>query len=74
MANRATTTNSATGTNVYEISDGIFRISTPVPPEAMPGGFTFNQFLVIDDEPLLFHTGDALAVPRGARSGGSCAR
>jgi len=52
-----TTTNSATGTNVHEISDGIFRISTPVPPQAMPGGFTFNQFLVVDDEPLLFHTG-----------------
>jgi len=52
-----TTTNSATGTNVHEISAGIFRISTPVPPPAMPGGFTFNQFLVVDDEPLLFHTG-----------------
>lgn len=52
-----TTTNSATGTNVHEISDGIFRISTPVPPQAMPGGFTFNQFLIVDDEPLLFHTG-----------------
>ena len=23
----------------------------------MPGGFTFNQFLLVDDEPLLFHTG-----------------
>ncbi len=23
----------------------------------MPGGFTFNQYLVVDDEPLLFHTG-----------------
>ena len=57
MAKSATTTNSTTGTNVCEISAGIYRISTPVPPQAMPGGFTFNQFLVIDDEPLLFHTG-----------------
>lgn len=53
-----TVTNRETGTNVYEISEGIFRISTPVPPNpALPGGFTFNQFLVRDDEPLLFHTG-----------------
>jgi flavorubredoxin len=44
-------------TTVHEIAAGIYRISTPVPPEAMPGGFTFNQFLVVDDEPLLFHTG-----------------
>jgi flavorubredoxin len=47
-------------TNVHEIADGIYRISTPLPPEVMPGGFTFNQYLVVDEEPLLFHTG-----PRG---------
>jgi flavorubredoxin len=53
-----TVTNRASGTNVHEISPGIFRISTPVPPNpALPGGFTFNQFLVVDDDPLLFHTG-----------------
>jgi flavorubredoxin len=53
-----TVTNPASGTNVHEIADGIFRISTPVPPNpALPGGFTFNQFLLRDDEPLLFHTG-----------------
>lgn len=48
---------SQSGTNVSEIADGLFRVSTPVPPEAIPGGFTFNQFLFVDDEPLLFHTG-----------------
>jgi flavorubredoxin len=48
-------TNSSSGTNVHEIADGIYRISTPV---TIPGGgFTFNQFLIVDDEPLLFHTG-----------------
>ena len=46
-----------TETTVHEIAAGIYRISTPVPPAAMPGGFTFNQFLIVDDEPLLFHTG-----------------
>src|SRR6266542_590641 len=41
-------------TTIDEIADGIYRISTPL--EAVPGGFTFNQFLVVNDEPLLFHT------------------
>jgi flavorubredoxin len=50
-------TNSETGTNVTEIEAGIYRISTPVPIDSIPGGFTFNQFLIVDDEPLLFHTG-----------------
>ena len=44
-------------TNVHEIADGIYRISTPLPMDVAPGGFTFNQYLVVDDEPLLFHTG-----------------
>jgi flavorubredoxin len=53
-----TVTNAASGTNVHEIAEGIFRISTPVPPNpALPAGFTFNQFLLADEEPLLFHTG-----------------
>jgi flavorubredoxin len=51
-------TNSETKTRIDEIADGIYRISTPVPPSpALPPGFTFNQFLIVDDEPLLFHTG-----------------
>jgi len=41
---------------VDEIADGIYRISTWI-PEVSPDGFTFNQFLVTGDEPLLFHTG-----------------
>ncbi|HEV7734272.1 MAG TPA: MBL fold metallo-hydrolase [Candidatus Binatia bacterium] len=52
-----TITNRESGTRIDEIADGIYRISTPVPPDAFPGGFTFNQFLIDDDEPLLFHTG-----------------
>lgn len=51
-------TNSQTNTSIVEIGDGIYRISTPVPPNpALPAGFTFNQFLIADDEPLLFHSG-----------------
>src|SRR6476659_7915137 len=41
---------------VDEISDSIYRISTCV-PNVSPEGFTFNQFLVVGDEPLLFHAG-----------------
>ena len=44
-----------TDTRVDEIADGIYRISTP--STIVPGGFTFNQFLIRDEEPLLFHTG-----------------
>jgi flavorubredoxin len=50
-----TITNAQYGTNVHEIAAGVYRISTPV--EGMPGGFTFNQFLLVDDAPLLYHTG-----------------
>lgn len=51
-------TDTQSNTSIAEISDGIYRISTPVAPNpALPGGFTFNQFLIDDDQPLLFHTG-----------------
>jgi flavorubredoxin len=51
-------TNRETGTTIDEIADGIHRISTPVrPSEAMPPGFTFNQYLIVDERPLLYHTG-----------------
>ena len=56
-------TNKESGTRVDEIADGIHRISTPVPPEAIPGGFTFNQYLVVDDFPLLYHTGPRKMFP-----------
>ncbi len=38
-----------------EVADGIYRICTPL--DVIPGGFTFNSYLIADDEPLLFHTG-----------------
>jgi flavorubredoxin len=49
-------------TRVDEIADDIFRLSTLV-PDAAPGGFTFNQFLIKADEPLLFHTGPRAMFP-----------
>jgi flavorubredoxin len=45
----------ASGTTVDEVGPDLYRISTPV----RSGGFhfTFNRYLLLDDEPLLFHTG-----------------
>ena len=44
-------------TRVDEIAAGIYRLSTHVAEVAPPAGFTFNQFLIAADEPLLFHCG-----------------
>ncbi|MCB9947697.1 MAG: MBL fold metallo-hydrolase [Rhodospirillaceae bacterium] len=44
-------------TRLDEIADGIYRLSTFVAEVAPPAGFTFNQFLLMADEPLLFHCG-----------------
>ena len=53
-------------TRISEIADGIYRLSTFVPEIAPPGGFTFNQFLIDADEPLLFHCGPRAMAPAGA--------
>jgi len=45
------------GCVVDEIADGIYRISSHLATVPVPGGVTVNQFLVLADEPLLFHTG-----------------
>ena len=57
-----TVTNSQSGTNVHEVSDGIYRISTPVVFEN-GNTFSFNQYLIVDDDPLLFHTGPRKMFP-----------
>jgi flavorubredoxin len=49
-------------TRTDEIADGIYRFSTCV-TDAAPGGFTFNQFLIDAEEPLLFHTGPRRMFP-----------
>ena len=54
-------TNASSGTNLYEIAPGIYRINTPM--EIPGGGFNFNQYLIADDEPLLFHTGPRRMFP-----------
>jgi flavorubredoxin len=51
-------TNAQSNTRIDEVAAGIYRISTPW--TNAPAGFSFNQYLITDDEPLLFHSG-----PRG---------
>ena len=55
-------TNDQSGTNVEEVAEGIYRINTPV---MIPGGagFSFNQYLISDADPVLFHTGPRKMFP-----------
>jgi flavorubredoxin len=46
--------NQETTTRIDEVAAGIYRICTPL--DVIPGGFTFNTYLLAGDEPLLFHT------------------
>jgi flavorubredoxin len=46
-------------TVVHEIADNIFRLSTYV----QPANFTFNQYVIRADQPLLFHTGPRAMFP-----------
>src|SRR5215831_19554076 len=56
-------TNSQAGTNIHEIADGIYRINTPVGLPGSIGQFNFNQYLIVDDAPMLFHTGPRQMFP-----------
>ena len=49
-------------TEISEIADGIYRLSTFVPAVG-PTGFTFNQFLIDAEQPLLFHYGQRSLFP-----------
>jgi flavorubredoxin len=56
-------TNPNSGTNVHEIAAGIYRVNTPIVFPDGSGAFNFNQYLIVDDEPLLFHTGPRRMFP-----------
>lgn len=59
-----TVTNRESQTQIDEVAAGIYRISTPIAssPE-LPPGFTFNQYLIAAEAPLLFHTGPRRLFP-----------
>ena len=50
-------------TKVTEIAPKIYRLSTWVAQIMPPAGFTFNQFLIDAEEPLLFHCGHRKMFP-----------
>lgn len=55
-------TNQQSRTNIHEIAEGIYRINTQLDlPDGQ--GFSFNQYLLVDDAPLLFHTGPRRLFP-----------
>ena len=54
-------TNAQSRTRVDEVAPALYRISTPV--DVVPGGFSFNQYLILDEDPLLFHTGPRRMFP-----------
>lgn len=49
--------------SITEIAPNLHRISVAMPPEFIPGGFSFNQYLLVDEKPLLFHTGPRRLFP-----------
>ena len=55
-------TNASSGTNLHQIAPALYRINTPIRITDGPD-FNFNQYLVADDEPLLFHTGPKRMFP-----------
>lgn len=54
-------------TRTTEIADRIYQFSTFV-PDVGPTGFTFNQYLIDDEQPLLFHTGHRATFPQLAEA------
>ena len=48
--------------SIHEIAPDTYRINVPL-PDMIPGGFSFNQYLVVDEKPLLFHTGPRKLFP-----------
>jgi len=57
-------------TKVAEIAAGVYRLSTWVAQVAPPHGFTFNQFLIDADEPMLFHCGQRQLFPLVSEAAG----
>jgi len=48
--------------SIHEITADTYRINIGM-PDMIPGGFSFNQYLVVDEKPLLFHTGPRKLFP-----------
>ncbi len=42
---------------IDEVADGIYRSCVAITPADRPGGFSYNQYLILGAEPMLFHAG-----------------
>ena len=49
-------TNAHTGTTIDEVAAGIYRITTPLRIDAIPGGFDISQYLIVDDALQQYNT------------------
>ncbi len=54
--------NAAKAASIAEIGPDTYRINVAL-PDAPPEGFSFNQYLVVDEQPLIFHTGPKKLFP-----------
>jgi len=54
--------NSTNVGSIDQVAPDIYRVHVAL-PDALPGGFSFNQYLVVDEMPLLFHTGPKKLFP-----------
>jgi flavorubredoxin len=48
--------------SIDAIAPDTYRVHVSL-PDMLGGGFSFNQYLIVDDEPLLFHTGPRKLFP-----------
>jgi hypothetical protein len=48
--------------SIDKIAEDTYHINIGM-PDMIPGGFSFNQYLVVDEMPLLFHTGPKKQFP-----------
>ena len=64
-------TNTQSGTNIHEIAAGIYRINTPAP---LPDGsvFSFNQYLIADEAPMLFQRASESCSRSSAKRSAPC--
>ena len=43
--------------SITQVASDLYRVSVAMPPQFIPGGFSLNQYLLMDEQPLLFHKG-----------------
>ena len=42
--------------SITQVASDLYRVSVAMPPQFIPGGFLLNKYLLMDEQPLLFHT------------------